>query len=343
MNVLFVAEIVSTRTGAERAIHGTMSGLQKQGISVMLYDPTRLEPPELEKTNVVHWFGTGSELEASLQFLRGIMKKDIPIVATTTLWPITPDVVGAAFESELTNPGEIAFLMDNIRRLQFRQALILSTAHVSIATSETHAERANQALKELGFHEIDFEIVPNAVNKEEIATFPIIPWEERPLFISCLARIEHWKNQARLLKAAMAVRKLHPNLRMVLAGRALIQLDLPQWCDYVPESSPFTAMALASLSRVHALPSLGDFPGLANLEAAALGCQIVASEPKFSTIHDYIPDVITVDPRNVASIAFGLREALTTKPNPAWRDLVLSNFNYDVVATKLIEIYKRLV
>lgn len=342
MQVLFAAEIVSPRMGAERVVHGTAKALRKLGCSVTICDPRYVRIDEIGRPDIVHWFGTGSELESSINFIRNIARRGIPIVASSTLWPIRPDVINAAFEGIAVTPGEIATLMSHIRLLQHRQATVLSMAQIRIATSEGHAEMANQVLNDLGFQEMDFEIVNNAVSLDELEFFRIMDWEDRPLLVSCIARIEHWKNQRRLVKAAEALRSKKP-IRLVLVGKSLIDLELPQWCDHVPEVSPFTAMLVASMSRVHALPSLGDFPGLANLEAAALGCQIVASNEKYSTITEYLPDVITVDPTNPASIALGLQEALATKPNPTWREIILTKFNYDVVASKLLDIYSRLL
>lgn len=342
IRVALVAEPISYRMGAERVVLKTAKYLARKGLEVQLVDP-RQELPNPKQFDLIHFFGTGSDMKASLTFLRRARSCDVPCVVSSTLWPFTKDVLIKAFEGFTLEPAAAFTLVEKIFQQQITLAKIMELANVIIFTSELHWKRANEALSMLGYSELsDAVIVPNAVDPEELAGLPDVPWELRSNNIVTLARIELWKNHPRLVAALESVRKVVPDLTAVFIGKAMLDLERRPWLDIVDEASPRLGHLLLAVSKVHAMPSLGDFPGLSHLEAAALGCQILASQPPFNTVSEYLPGAILVDPINVGSITIGLIEALRTKPE-GLRDLVLSKFTFDKVADQLLGVYNSLL
>lgn len=350
MRVALVSEPMSSRMGAERAVSGLAKYLRRLGVELTPIDPRNWQG----KLNfdVLHWFGTGSRLTDSIKLVREATRASIPIVASSTLWPIGPKDLALAFAPflEFSHEGltliSIAKLLDTIRIQQVNQKEILKMATVICFTSEGHAERANEVLASFGEHEIaDFEIVPNAIDHEEILGIPTLPWEERFPHVVSLGRTELWKNRVRLREAVKALRSRREfaNLELTCIGKRLMELEAAPWLNVIDEVSPSLALSILAMNRVHALPSLGDFPGLVNLEAAALGCQVVGSKPPYSTLDEYLPEAILVDPTNVGEIVLGLQVALTTKPEPVLKERVLTYFTYETTAKRVFEIYQGLI
>ena len=341
LRVALVSESVSERMGAERVVEKTRKYLLRAGVQAEAVDPrTSKLPPNA--FDVVHFFGTGSDLRASLDYVQRARRNGIPVVASPTLWPFSGDVVAKALHELNPSPRDVSQLLETIWKSQLVQIKIIELASIVVTTSVLHAERVNEVLSFFGRGElVDAEIVPNCVDPEEFEGIPFLPWEERLNQVVTLARVELWKNHPRLIEALHAVKKYVSDLHAVFAGRQLISLALPPWISSLGEIPPRLGHILLGVSKVHAMPSFGDFPGLSHLEALAMGCQVVASSAPYCTISDYA-EVFQVDPKNPASIALGIMEALRTPPR-GLRELILDKFNFARAAEALIKIYRKLV
>ena len=327
--------------GAERVVQKTKKYLFRAGVQAEIIDP-RFSPPNPNCFDIVHFFGTGSDMQASLEYVQRARRSDVPIVASTTLWTFSSEAVAKAIYRLNPDPCSVLELAETLWKSQLVQVKIIELASVVVVTSPLHWERVNEVLARFGRGElVDAEIVPNCIDHEEFANIPCLPWSERLNQVVTLARVELWKNHPRLVEALLAVKRYVPDLQAIFAGRQLITLSLPDWVVNLGEIPPRLGHVLLGVSKVHAMPSWGDFPGLSNLEALAMGCQVVASTAPYSTISDYV-QVFQVDPGNPASIALGIMEALRTPPE-GLRELVLDRFNFARAVDKLMTIYERLV
>lgn len=125
-------------------------------------------------------------------------------------------------------------------------------------------------------------------------------------FVLCVGRIESRKNQLMLLKALEDL-----DLPVVIAGggfsyqpdyeQAVLNFKRKGTTLITPRLSPEMLASAYAAARVHALPSWYELPGLVSLEAAYLGCNVVAADR--GTARDYLGDTaIYCDPDNEASI-----------------------------------------
>jgi len=189
------------------------------------------------------------------------------------------------------------------------------------------------------------------VDLDEIESVEPVPWEERDL-IACVARLEPAKGQHCLASAFGEFREKHPEAGLVLAGemqdgylcryrKAFYQegINLPGLLK------PPKVMALLAESRVHAMLSMHDTPGLSHLEAAALGCGLVVSLPDYGTFREYWPRewLVEVDPLDEGSVCEGLERAWRKPPPEEMATFTRERYNYGVVAEKLEKIYDRLL
>ncbi len=125
------------------------------------------------------------------------------------------------------------------------------------------------------------------------------------------------KNLLRLIEAVADVRKAHPALTLVLAGRPgwlaapiLAVARAQPWVrllDYVPDAD---LAALYSGARVFAFPSLYEGFGFPVLEAMACGVPVVCANT--SSLPELAGDAtLTVDPLDTAALVAALRRVLT--------------------------------
>lgn len=159
-------------------------------------------------------------------------------------------------------------------------------------------------------------IIPNAAPAPESeldsAVFDFeLPGEP---FVLCVGRVEINKNQLALCAACRIL-----GVPLVLAG----ELRDPAYealCRRTASSGallcgPVTRVQAASLMRkaaVHALPSFAETPGLANLEADALGCRLVCSNRGAES--EYFKEGAEYcDPLSIDSIADAIGSAMKRK------------------------------
>ena len=108
--------------------------------------------------------------------------------------------------------------------------------------------------------------------------------------------------------------------------------------DRLENDSAMLASAYAAC-RVFALPSLFETPGIAALEAALSGAQIVIT-PHGGT-REYFKEMATyVDPYSVESIREGIRRALDSPPNAHLKDHIRRNFLWSRIAELTASLYR---
>lgn len=134
-------------------------------------------------------------------------------------------------------------------------------------------------------------------------------------FALCVGNIETRKNQLNLLEAAN-----RSNLHVVLIGNVRDNAYFTElssrftgkftYLGYLEHDSELLRSAYSACT-VFALPSLLETPGLAALEAAASGAQLVITA-EGCTEEYFGGDARYVDPKNVADISCKLTEAVET-------------------------------
>jgi len=162
-------------------------------------------------------------------------------------------------------------------------------------------------------------------------------------FVLSVGRISPRKNQARLIRACHDL-----GLRLVLIGAPGDYSYLRRCYREAGEDVVFLgeldwdslADAYAA-ARVHCLPSWYDTPGLANLEAALAGCQLVAG--RYGTEQEYFGDLVFYcSPGDVCDISAAVERAWVTPPDPRIKELVAREYTWQRAAESTLAAYKML-
>jgi len=158
---------------------------------------------------------------------------------------------------------------------------ILRDADVLLPNSRMEIDRLRHISSVLG----TVAVVPNAIDSgrfDPSRAFPLPAWAlakglESKGYVLIAARIEQDKNQLAFCRATRELGK-----PIVLAGQTIAP-DIARECEKLGACcvGPLRGddmVAAYAHARVHALPSFRETPGLASLEAAAMGCAIVSTD-----------------------------------------------------------------
>lgn len=346
MKVLLASKIVSKTMGSERVLISTSQWLKKSGIDAEIWTPESCHISEaLQWADVFHWFNHGGKKDEWIPVLSEVKKSKKPVIATATYWPLMEGELKSGIKI-LEIPAEDTASLVYFRLCMDRDlAEILEYADAVIATSRTELQMVHGLMGFWNRKLMRTAIIPNAIDDEEISGHEV-PWSQRSMQLIQVGRIEVAKNQIRVLSAFTRLKRRYSDAVLIMVGRGEKTLET----RFEPLFSqdgvirigeiPFNLLGqIIKQSRGHVLPSFRDTPGLASLEAAACGCNVVVSRG-FGTPHDYFMDkAIYVDPMNDLSIEDGMEQAMFREPDPALKEVVLSRFTYKTIVQGLIKLY----
>lgn len=112
------------------------------------------------------------------------------------------------------------------------------------------------------------------------------------------------------------------------------------WIDAISHDDPILESAYAAC-KVFALPSYFETPGIAALEAALTGANIVITP--YGGTKEYFQDMAEyVNPRKIDSIKNCIIKALSKNRNSQLKNHILENFTWPIVAKKTFSSYKKI-
>lgn len=169
-------------------------------------------------------------------------------------------------------------------------------------------------------------------------------------FVLCAARIENRKNQLHLILAMKEI-----DLPLVLIGQPNPnQDDFVSLCrreaerlgsgrvrfiEHLPPDQLASAYAAA---KVHALVSWLESPGLATMEAAVAGCNVVTTDR--APVEEYFGNLAwTCDPSSVRSIRRAIQSALAAPRSTALRDKIVKEFTWERAARETLQGYEAIL
>jgi glycosyltransferase involved in cell wall biosynthesis len=264
--------------GGEVQLIKTGEALEQRGFPVGLFNPWL---DRLGEHRLIHFFGLHRE---ALPLAKLAKKAGIGVVVSPICWydPLAQWheahgwVDGAARVSKW-------FLLRHCWPARSRswRFQLLTLADRILPNSEAEAD---QLVRLFGVDRARIRVVPNAVDTHQ-AIAPTEQVRQRIAFqeyVLYVGRIEHRKNVIGLIDSCIAADK-----PLVIIGRGSIEsAEYEAVCRKLAEgrkiqflgslskTDPLLISAMAS-ARVFALPSWFETPGLAALEAAALGTQVV--------------------------------------------------------------------
>ncbi|MEO0648300.1 MAG: glycosyltransferase [Cyanobacteria bacterium J06650_10] len=278
--------------GGEIQLLKCKEALSQQGVDVILYD---LWQPQLNQVDVVHYFSVQG---GSSNFCNYVHSKDIPLLISPILW-----ITEESYHAGIYPNGEINHLLHIADRL----------------LPNSHAE--SQALSTLfGVPLEKFSPIVNGVDDYFLSQSadPQLFRQKYNIdgsFLLNVANIEPRKNQLSLLKA---IRDLE--IPLVVIGNIRDQAYYEQcvaegdgflhYLGYIEHHSSLLLSAYAACD-LFVLPSTLETPGLAALEAAALGAKVVITQE--GCTREYFGNYVTyVDPNSIDNIRTAVKSQLSS-------------------------------
>jgi len=164
-------------------------------------------------------------------------------------------------------------------------------------------------------------------------------------YVLCVGRLETRKNQLMLLRALQDM-----DIPLVFVNGNTPQPGYEELCRGFERAGRtlFTGRLSKALllsaykgAKVHALPSWYELPGLVSLEAAWMGCNVVAST--WGTVGDYLGDhYYPCEPDDPSSIQEAVRRGMRTPYEPAIRQM-LEAYTLDNFTRKTIKQYEKVL
>ena len=323
-----------TPGGGEVQLAKTREELIRRGVSVDLFDVWR---PTVDY-DILHVFGSTYQLSDFVVTAKRLGQRVVvsPIIYTDK--PRWQWIAGRWFDSLSPLP--------TIYRYRRR---IYQSADLLLPGSKAEACQLHQ---NFGVPWAKMEVVPVGVEDRFLAADPE-PFRRKyglSDFVLMVARISTRKGQRRLIQALAGT-----NLRLVFIGRA--DPDDPgyfedflkdcehypnaQYLGSMPHDSPMLASAYAAC-RVHALPSLGECPGIASMEAALAGAAVVVgnSAPVVETLGN---GAYYCNPNSISEIRSAVIRAFEAPRNTALRDRLAQGFVWSKVGAAIAQVYTSLV
>lgn len=212
---------------------------------------------------------------------------------------------------------------------------VLDAATVLLPNSQAEGEAV---AREAG-RAVRYVVVPNGVAKDLGAESA----EGRRHGLLSVGHFDIRKNQLILIEA---IRGLDVPLTLVGAARGMHRWYY-QRCRWAAGPTVRFAGRLdrqqvrdhMRRARVHVCPSWFETPGLANLEAAVLGCVVVV--PDCPPVREYFgDDAVYFRPGDVQDLRRAIERALTMEASEGLRERILERFTWDEAARKTLEGYR---
>jgi glycosyltransferase involved in cell wall biosynthesis len=193
---------------------------------------------------------------------------------------------------------------------------------------------------------LPYTVVPNGVDPELLFEGPGNWDSDLKDCVICVARIDGRKNQLNLAKALRG-----SSFPLVFVGQPApnhasymekLRDECGPSCYFLGQLPNKEVYRLYGIAKVHCLPSWYETPGLASLEAAAVGCNIVITDR--GSTREYFGDyAYYCEPDSVESIREAVFRAYHAPKNEALKRHVLGNFTWAKAAEKTAVAYERVI
>jgi glycosyltransferase involved in cell wall biosynthesis len=336
----------------------TKAALQRLGVRVEL---AGVLPARLDGYELVHLFHL-DRLWEHLPVCRRLRAERVPAVLSTIYWPADEfdrggragmqGMLARLLGSDVYQSLRLAqrFVLHSAqtrslrgwdrRLLSFRRAARYLLQTVTVILPNSAAER-EQIEARFGIQRPAV-VVPNAADAQ-VFTLPPDAGGCVRSGVLCVGRIEPRKNQLALLRALRDT-----DIAVTLVGQpGRFNARYAGHCRqaagpnvrFLEQQSATRLRTLYHAARVHACVSWYETPGLASLEAALCGCQLVVT-PGGSTREYFRDQAYYCRPDDVASIRAAVEAALAAQPDFALSQRVAHEFTWDAAAQSTLRAYR---
>ncbi|WP_019587348.1 glycosyltransferase family 4 protein [Deinococcus apachensis] len=341
MNVLYFLPrpLALAFGGQEVQLLQTAAALRPLGVQVRYAD--YFDRDLLRGIDLVHLFGSDHVYAQLVKLLRA---RGLPYVVSSVFYPVGRDRQAQALLAQV--PYSQSWLRGQVLR------------HAAAVLPNSRAEQ--DLLKGMfGLEDRAFTVVPNGVDPMFVGRDPdafrahLPPgWPDGTPFLLSVGRIERRKNSLLLLRAAARLRVPVVFIGApVEAEREYTDTFFRELHTYpghaahltgFPPGSDTLANAYAA-AHAHALLSDLETPGLANLEAALNGANLVVGDAL--PVREYLESAATlVNPHHLDDVVTALHTALERPRNAlGQRERVAGRYTWARVAGQTAQVYRRVL
>lgn len=322
MKVLFCTrgDVHARPAGDTVQIVHTAAYLEEHGVQVDFGDAAR----DPHAYDVVHLFGM-TPIAHALQCFRRASACGIPVVITPIYWDLRNYY-------RLTRSAGRLLLWENSRAL--RREILTGCACVYPS-----GQGERMLLEREAGGALPYVIVRGGIDAARFATPSTAPLS---LDVLCAARVCPRKNQLALARACA-----HCGCALTLVGPVTNASYLDACLGYpnVRYAGCLQEDALRGLygqARVHALPSFAETPGLASMEAAAAGCNVLSTSA--GDAEEYFAHEATYcDPYTPGDVSRALALALSYNAQPALGARIRAEYDWAACLAPLWDSYCALI
>ncbi len=187
-----------------------------------------------------------------------------------------------------------------------------------------------------------YTVVPNAIDE---TLFQQKEGHERDLVI-CVGRIEGNKNQLNVIRAlkdtgykVLFIGSAAPNQKGYYEQcRAEAPANM-EFIDFMPQEQ---LLDYYSRAKVHVLASWFETTGLSNLEAGAMGCNLVLG--RRGDVEEYFDEMVEYcEPNDLQSIKAAVEKAWNKDVSPSLQSRIFNNFTWKAAAKVTQEAYQTIL
>lgn len=335
----------------------TKEQLEKLGVNIKI--SLELEP-DLSAYDIVHLSNITRIHETYIQ-MKNAKRQRKPVVLSTIFWPMEDfEQNGQIGLRKLINShlkidsierikAAARFIKDKSARNKAARSLltvgysamqcyVVNNASLFLPNAEMEMDKF---CEQFGIQKKNYVVVPNAIDDDiarEKYNEPVLEeFEKYKDAVICVGRIEPRKNQLALVKALDG-----SGLKLVLAGG--VSPNQKKYFEevnkyikanknfyYIPGISNDKLYMLYRICRVSALPSWLDTPGLASLEAAAMGCNLAVSS-RGSVTEYFLDYACYCEPDDISSIRRAVFTAYKKDKNQNLVNHVFKNYTWKEAA-----------
>ncbi len=364
MNILLLHRkgIFDFEGGEQDQIRYLSSALGKIGIETTLCDSL---PTDWKSYDLIHYFGLDESHINEISKAPGIPKALTPVFWDRAQgyliddqfeeWPrqgkelLDRAVYWFRKISQLRNRRVALIYRDHFyvtlhRYAQFQQ--VIDEIDLFLPNSEAEMQAVCNFFV---IEKYSYRVVPNAVDLKAIDD--VSDYAERKLpkglpIVCCSGGIDRRKNQYSLVKALMDIDALLVFAGSIRDGKYFEAIQRlagrrknVMFLGHLEKPDLYSIYRAAN---VHALPSLHDTPGIANLEAVAHKCVNVGTQ--IGGLKEYLGDYsLYCNPFNTEHIRKQVVKSLNCPPNVEGSHLVRSKYNYDEAAKATRDAYIQLL
>lgn len=351
MKVLIVADTyarlakgIPSFGGLEKQVYYTAKHLRAMGVQADLVNVyySGLSRHDIASYDIVHIFNTGGPKGALIMVQALAQEQGIPVIFTPVYWP--PNALKKNLK--LFGVHIIEEEIEDTIRAPLRTLISRSSAIIVNARAEWNATVEDLGIDDEG---IPVYVVYNAIDLQELENVVETPFKDKE-YVLCVGRIEWRKNQIGLAQALKVLAQHGRKLNLLLIGaysgdnRLKVQLEKALngvMAAWIGEQPPPVVLGAMRAAQVYCQPSFYETPGLAALEAAALGKPVVVGG--WGSEREYFGDLVEYGrPDSPEEIADAIERAMDSPPE-RWQRLaahVRTHYTYEVAAQETLKAYK---